>query len=122
MKLYDCRVRLGGNLLHDVPKVKISGKEIHLLKSIHGDDAIVGVSEKDDVQRDERDELFRLARIYGKKRVEDTFRTTLENFDEWLQDALSSEEEQRDAEEQQRRATQEAQRRTQPQSQATVAA
>ena len=104
VKVYNCVVRLGGSLLHTVPKERISGEEVRLLKSIHGDDAIANLKEighLDGWARD--DELNMLADRYsqepdkrdGRRLVEKVFGTLLTNFDAWL---LAKEEE-REAEE-----------------------
>lgn len=93
VKVYNCVVRLGGSLLHTVPKERISGEEVRLLKAIHGDDAIANLKEighLDGWARD--DELNMLADRYsqepdkrdGRRLVEKVFGTLLTNFDAWL--------------------------------------
>ena len=90
VKVYNCVVRLGGSLLHTVPKERISGEEVRLLKAIHGDDAIANLKEighLDGWARD--DELNMLADRYsqepdkrdGRRLVEKVFGTLLTNFD-----------------------------------------
>jgi hypothetical protein len=82
MKLFNCNVRLGGNLLHSVPKIGITEKELYLLRAIHGDDSIDNPRPAGEADIDERDHLFELARAYGRPLVEKTFQTVLTNFDE----------------------------------------
>lgn len=93
VKVYNCIVRLGGNLLHTVPKVRISGEEIRLLKAIHGDDSIAEVKELGTLDGWTRDEeLLDLADRYstdvekreGRKLVEKVFGISLNDFDDWL--------------------------------------
>lgn len=43
-QFYNCRVRLAGSLLNEVPKTGISAAEVHLLADQHGEDAIVDIS------------------------------------------------------------------------------
>lgn len=50
MKIYDCDVNLGGPILHLVHKDKISAAEIHLLLTMHGDDAVRNIEEKADIE------------------------------------------------------------------------
>ena len=93
VKVYNCQVRLGGNILHSVPKIRISGEEIRLLKSLHGDDAIHEVREIGTLDGWSRtQELNDLAdryssdpdRIDGRKLIEKVFGITLDSFDDWL--------------------------------------
>jgi hypothetical protein len=96
MKLFNCNVRLGGNLLHSVPKIGITEKELYLLRAIHGDDSIENPRPAGEAEIEERAHLFELARVYGRPLVEKTFQTVLTNFDEWLQGILDAEEEERE--------------------------
>lgn len=94
LRVYNCSVRLGGSVLHTVPKIRITGEEVRLLKHLHGDDSIVDLKEigslKEDYTRDM--ELMDLASRYstdndhstGRKLVEKVFNTTLADFDGWL--------------------------------------
>ncbi len=102
IKLYNCVVRLGGSLLHTVPKQRISGEEVRLLRHLHGDDAIAEIKEIAAVTETRRtDELCDLAdryssdptKIDGRKLVEKVFNTVLADFDTWLADKEAAEEE-----------------------------
>jgi hypothetical protein len=104
MKLFNCNVRLGGNLLHSVPKIGITEKELYLLRAIHGDDSIDNPRPAGEADIDERDHLFELARAYGRPLVEKTFQTVLTNFDQWLQEILDDEEDAREERAQERKA------------------
>lgn len=69
MKLFNCNVRLGGNVLHDVPKYGLSEMEIRVLQSMHGDDAVYGIKSAGEVERSDHEEASILADTYGAKRV-----------------------------------------------------
>ena len=43
MQFYDCKVRLGGNVMHEVRKENITAPEIMVLRALHGDDAVVEI-------------------------------------------------------------------------------
>jgi hypothetical protein len=120
-ELFDCEVRLGGNINHTVTLKGVSIYEISLLRAIHGEDSVpsrdmksVGVKDIDSL-----DEMHRLSRKYantsdamsGKRLVERTFNTVLHGYENWL--AETSELEEMEREEAQRKA-QEAMRRPQP--------
>ena len=69
MKLFNCNVRIGGNVLHDVPKYSISEMAIRVLQAMHGDDAVVNIKASGDADRTEKDEASILADAYGPKLV-----------------------------------------------------
>lgn len=96
MKLLNCTVRLGGDLLHAVPKERISEREVMLLRHIHGSDAVVDLKQVGDIEIAAMDEYHRLARFYGVKKVEECFDVKLFNFQEWLENQLAAEEAQRE--------------------------
>ena len=73
MKFYNCQVRLGGSVLASVPKYNISDKEIHVLRNVHGDDAVVNIVEVKPENRNEKTEIEMLTTVYGAKAVEATF-------------------------------------------------
>jgi hypothetical protein len=104
MKLFNCNVRLGGNLLHSIPKLGITEKEMYLLRAIHGDDSIENIKQVGESDMEERPHLMSLARVYGKPIVEKTFTVILDGFEEWLQSVLDSETEEREEREAERRA------------------
>lgn len=80
MKLYDCKVRIMASVQDEVIKTGISQAEIVVLKAIHGDDAISGVSsagvakvkldptnpESDERPRNEAEEREHLEMVYGE--------------------------------------------------------
>lgn len=93
VRVYNCSVRLGGSLLHSVPKIRISGEEVRLLKTIHGDDSIIELKELGALSGWTRmEELNDLADRYstetgkgdGIKLVEKTFGVTLAGFEDWV--------------------------------------
>lgn len=86
MKLYECKVRLGGSVADEVRKPTVTAAEINLLQEIHGEDAVVEVRETshtatNDIPghprfgkpRTEDDERDRLEAIYGEKLVGKVF-------------------------------------------------
>ena len=106
IKVYDCLVALGGNLLHTVPKRRITGEEIRLLQTLHGQDAVSQVALRGALDGWTREEEFHdLAdrysqdptRIDGRKLVEKVFGVTLFNFDAWLAKKEEDEEQRQDA-------------------------
>lgn len=100
IKLYNCVVRLGGSLLHTVPKKRISGEEVRLLRHLHGDDAIDALKEVAATTETTREEeLNDLADRYsqdqtkfdGRRLVEKVFSVTLSSFDNWLAEKEANE-------------------------------
>lgn len=103
MKLFDCKVRLAGDVANEVLKRGISDAEITLLRAIHGNDAVVDVvdtkldalrhevvrdvnvslldAERNkpipvvdgEVERTSAQERERLAFLYGERIVADVF-------------------------------------------------
>lgn len=73
MQIFNCKVRLNGNVLHEVPRLEVSAAEVILLQHIHGNDAVVGLKHINDDQRTNSFERNRLAEIYGEKRVKEVF-------------------------------------------------
>ena len=91
MKLYNCRVQVGGDVGgHEVPKSRITEKELRLLKHMHGNDAIKALEPAGDIVRDDMDEYRRLATIYNPLRVSKFFGIDLENFDDWLNEKIAA--------------------------------
>jgi hypothetical protein len=105
VKYYNCQVRLGGWLLHTVPKSRISGEEVRILKHLHGDDSIVELREVGVATAETREEVLNaLADTYssdpekhdGRKLVEKVFGVTLSDFDSWLMEREIAEETRQD--------------------------
>lgn len=87
MEFYNCRVRLAGQITHDVPRARVSQREVTLLRAIHGPDAIIELKAVDVVEytRPQLEEHYmELAREYGRYRVEEALGVTLDRFEEWL--------------------------------------
>jgi len=70
MKQYNCRVRLKGDVGIEVPKQNVSEIEIHMLRAIHGPDAVVGIKMLAETNITQEDEIRRLGDIYTDKVVE----------------------------------------------------
>lgn len=105
MNTYHCQVRLGGNILHTVPRVHVTEMELKLLRHLHGADAVVDVKAAGETEVSERQELVRLARRYGpsendpnyadenarrtgRQLVERCFGVKLDDFDDWLNEQV----------------------------------
>lgn len=50
-KLYDCKVRLQGSVLNEVPKSGVTAPEIDILRALHGGDAVVGIVDTGEIAR-----------------------------------------------------------------------
>lgn len=44
-KLYSCKLRIGGNVLNEVPKGDLTAAEIDMFRALHGSDAVVSIVE-----------------------------------------------------------------------------
>lgn len=64
MKLYSCKVRLGGSVLNEVRKTDVTKAEISILRALHGTDAVSEVLPNGSVARDADEERTRLESIY----------------------------------------------------------
>ncbi len=51
--LYDCKVRLSGSVLNEVPRTNVSAAEIFVLRGIHGEDAVVDITDAKIRQKEE---------------------------------------------------------------------
>ncbi len=87
MKQYNCRVRLGGGVGHEVPKQNVSEIEINLFRAIHGPDAVVGIKKLAEVNISQEDELRRLGDIYKDKVVEAALGVKIIRFAPIVEDA-----------------------------------
>jgi hypothetical protein len=85
MKAYRIEVRLGSNLLQTVPLSGVSAQRIRILRTIHGDDAVVSIKESGRLDWTEDEELKYLAADYGRRKVETVFSCVLDGFDAWLE-------------------------------------
>lgn len=65
MKLYDCKVRLGGSLYNEVPKTGLTAAEIHILRHLHGNDAVADITEAGKNSTTQAQERERLIEVYG---------------------------------------------------------
>lgn len=64
-------LHLGGDSGTTVPKYAITVSEIAVLQAIHGAGAISEVEPTEDVERSSREEIKRLAEIYGRAMIQD---------------------------------------------------
>ncbi len=88
MELFNCTVRLAGNVNHEVPRLNVTQREMQLLRDIHGADGVVNTkpAKQTTVERTDEEDLLLLAKQYGKARVEACFHVKLDNFDAWMQE------------------------------------
>lgn len=93
MKHYNCRVRLGGSVLHEVPKQNVSEIEINLFRAIHGQDAVVGIRRHCETTISTEDELRRLGDIYKDKVVEKALGVKILRFAPVIEEADEGPEE-----------------------------
>lgn len=66
MQECDVVLRLGGSLLHTVPKAGVTPGEIQVLRAIHGQDAVVDVVPTRFNKRKQEAEFERLNALYGQ--------------------------------------------------------
>ena len=87
LKLFNCRVNVGRDVsIHEVPKEKITERELRLLRTMHGNDMIKGLVQVGAMECEEMEEMSRLAYIYGQRRVERCFNIQLDDFEQWIAD------------------------------------
>lgn len=101
MRIINCAVILGdGEVLHTVPKQRVTELELRILRVIHGGDRITNIQHIGDIHATEQSEHLELAKKYGRKIVEDTFGVELIGFDDWLNAKLDQREVERTEREQ----------------------
>lgn len=91
VKLFDCEVRLSGDILHSQVRYGITNGEIRVIRAIHGEAGVVKITPAGEAEVNEKEELYRLAVKYSKdidprtgvKLVERVFGVPLDGFEEW---------------------------------------
>jgi hypothetical protein len=74
VKLYSCKIRLGGSVVNEVRKDSVTAAEIVLLQVLHGEDAVSEIIEAGEVTRSDAEERERLvAALYDADAVRATF-------------------------------------------------
>lgn len=111
MKLCNCVINVSrdprsGSPLCQVPKFGVTENELTLLRGIHGSANVIKAEECGEIDREQRDDLLKLARAYGDSNelepvtgpalIKKHFGIDLFEFEQWLTDALDSEERERD--------------------------
>lgn len=84
-------VRLGGNVLNEIPREGMTDREIRILRHIHGNDGVVQVVEDGAVEIDPQVECYELAVKYSKslnpmpgvRLVEKVLNVSMQGFDQW---------------------------------------
>ena len=69
MKIYDCKVRLSGSLLNEVPRRHVPAGEIMMLRGIHGDDAVIDIVESGENDQTKAELWERINSRYGRAKV-----------------------------------------------------
>ena len=66
--MQECNItlRLNGSLQHTVLKERVTPAEIQVLRSLHGQDAVVDVTPTKMSKRGHREEFDRLSELYGR--------------------------------------------------------
>lgn len=67
MKLYQCKLRLAGNVNNEVLKTDVTAAEIEVLREIHGSDAVLDIVQTGENKLDSAKERARLKRIYASE-------------------------------------------------------
>lgn len=80
MQLFDCRVRVGGQISHEVPKECVTEMEVNVLRHIHGADAVAGFKKHGSVDRDKDEEINRLVGEYGADKVSAALNVVVNTF------------------------------------------
>ena len=97
MKIYNCKVRLHGDVRDEVRRKNVTSGEIRVLRQIHGDDAVIEISPlgkeatstdpvRADAPRTDAEERARLEAIYGEKAVALLFGAKQTPIDEEIDD------------------------------------
>jgi hypothetical protein len=81
MKIYNCKVRLHANPNDEVRRNKVTAAEIRVLRKMHGEDAVVEITEVAEVERSQDQERDRLERAYGVKAVTALFGVPIVKID-----------------------------------------
>jgi len=79
MQIFDCAVRLAGDMNNVVPLLGITASEIVLLRRIHGDDAIIDIEYRKNVDLQKQGSLGTSVDVYAK--LEKKYGKSRENLD-----------------------------------------
>lgn len=71
MQLYECTVRLNGQLTNEVHKTNVTAAEIAVLRALHGGpesgvDVVIKIKPTGHANRDDTEERSRLQMVYGR--------------------------------------------------------
>ena len=73
MQLFKCKVRLGGNVMHEVIKDEVTAPEVIVLRHIHGYDGVLDLQRTKSDKRPHEGERERLSVVYGDAVVAQMF-------------------------------------------------
>jgi hypothetical protein len=85
MQIALAEILLNGNLQHSTVRV-VSAPEVAILREIHGNDAIINLSEVNSVRRSPAEELDRLKLYYGPDVVSKVFPGSMPKLPTSLED------------------------------------
>jgi hypothetical protein len=69
MHRYNVKVRIGGSVMNEVRKDKISAAEVMILRKLHGDDSVIDIHELENDRSSHEQEREHLKRVYGVSRM-----------------------------------------------------
>lgn len=73
MDQFDCKVRLAGSVSNEVRKELVTAAQIIVLRQIHGEDSVLDIVGRKEVERRDDEERDRLAKEYGAAKVAELF-------------------------------------------------
>jgi hypothetical protein len=73
MEIYKAEICIGGLLTNTVIKDELTAAEILILRQVHGDDAVRGITPRGNRQIEYQKEYDRLLRKFGKRKLEAAF-------------------------------------------------
>src|SRR5690606_15053187 len=65
MHLYDCKVRLGGDVQNEVRKRSVTAAELMVLRELPGEDAVIAIEQTGGDKRSHAEERQRIYRTYA---------------------------------------------------------
>jgi hypothetical protein len=89
MKLYNCKVRLHANPNDEVRRRHVTAAEVRVLRKLHGEDAVIEISEAGETDRNHDQERDRLAQAYGEKVVTSLFGVPIVKIETEITDPMA---------------------------------
>jgi len=103
LKTYNGMLHHAGNMLHQIPLLGVTEREVRLLGTLHGKENIEGITLIGEVEVDSTTNYFEMVDKYSsredfgkrermKQMVEKVFDVSLDQFDDWLSGQLEQAE------------------------------